>query len=66
MSNSQWHDDQSIGERALRDHKRRMERIEDLVRELAEDDCSYGDNCPSNARHYRCIRCKAVAALEGK
>ena len=22
MSNSQWHDDQSVGERALREHKR--------------------------------------------
>lgn len=35
MSNSQWHDDQSIGERALREYKRRSEldsRLGDALR----------------------------------
>jgi len=27
MSNSQWHDDQSIGERALREHKKEQEKL---------------------------------------
>ena len=27
MSNSQWHDDQSIGERALREHKKEQENL---------------------------------------
>lgn len=35
MSNSQWHDDQSIGERALRDHARQRDmdsRLGDALR----------------------------------
>lgn len=35
MSNAQWHEDQSIGERALREHKRRSEldsRLGDALR----------------------------------
>jgi hypothetical protein len=35
VSNSQWHEDQSIGERALREHKRRAEldsRLGDALR----------------------------------
>lgn len=35
MSNSQWHEDQSIGERALREHKRRADldsRLGDALR----------------------------------
>jgi hypothetical protein len=35
MSNSQWHEDQSIGERALREHQRRREldsRLGDALR----------------------------------
>ena len=35
MSNSQWHEDQAIGERALREHKRRSEldsRLGDALR----------------------------------
>jgi hypothetical protein len=31
-----------------------------FVVELATEDCSYGDDCPSSARHYRCLRCKAL------
>jgi len=27
MSNSQWHEDQSIGERALREHKKEQESL---------------------------------------
>lgn len=30
-----------------------------FVFDLADDDCSYRDDCPSSARHYRCLRCKA-------
>ncbi len=35
MSNSQWHDDQATGERALREHKRRADldsRLGDALR----------------------------------
>ena len=35
MSNSQWHDDQSVGERALREYKRRADldsRLGDALR----------------------------------
>ena len=37
----------------------------DLVRELAEQECKYGDGCPkfSGSRHGTCIPCKARAAL---
>lgn len=36
MSNSQWRDDQAIGERALRDSQREREDIEHENRELRE------------------------------
>lgn len=35
-----------------------------FVTELAEEGCSYNDNCPGDARHYRCLSCKAKAVLE--
>ena len=36
----------------------------DFVQELADEDCSYGDDCPYNGtRHGRCIRCRAKSAL---
>ena len=31
MSNSQWHDDQSIGEKALLEHKRKQEEKDQLI-----------------------------------
>jgi len=31
MSNSQWHDDQSIGEKALLEHKRQQEEKDQLI-----------------------------------
>lgn len=34
MSNAQWHDDQSMGERALRDHARLVEAAPDLLKAL--------------------------------
>lgn len=36
----------------------------DFVQELADEDCAYGDNCPTfGSRHGRCLRCKAVSVL---
>lgn len=35
MSNSQWHDDQSIGERALRAHERLLQAAPELFDTLA-------------------------------
>jgi hypothetical protein len=36
-----------------------------FVRELADEPCSYGDNCPDfGTRHGRCLHCKARRALE--
>lgn len=39
-----------------------------VLRDFAEYDCEYGDNCPSNAgtRHGTCVGCKARQALEKK
>jgi hypothetical protein len=34
MSNQQWHDDQSAGERALRDHARLVQAAPDLLKAL--------------------------------
>ena len=31
MSNSQWHDDQAIGEKALLEHKRQQEEKDQLI-----------------------------------
>jgi hypothetical protein len=36
-----------------------------FLAELAEEDCSYGDNCPTfGSRHGKCIYCKARQALK--
>lgn len=32
---------------------------EKFIHELTVDGCEYGDNCPSDARHYMCLACKA-------
>jgi len=37
MSNSQWHEDQSIGERALREHKKEQENLRADNAKLRED-----------------------------
>lgn len=38
--------------------------IEDFVQELADEPCTYGDNCPLHGtRHGQCLSCKARAAL---
>jgi len=34
MSNSQWHDDQSIGEKTLREHKKQQEEKDQLIYHL--------------------------------
>jgi hypothetical protein len=35
-----------------------------FIRELADEDCAYGDDCPSfGTNHGRCLECKARAAL---
>jgi hypothetical protein len=47
--------------------KKALDRLRYFAAEEAEQDCSYGDNCPSNAgtRHGQCSRCKALEALDG-
>lgn len=38
--------------------------LKQFVTELAEDDCSYGDNCPTfGSRHGQCLSCKARKTL---
>lgn len=37
MSNSQWHEDQSIGERALREHKKEQESLRSDNAKLREE-----------------------------
>lgn len=43
-----------------------LERLRGVLGDIAEYDCAYGDNCPSNAgtRHGTCVGCKARHALE--
>lgn len=43
----------------------RLKRLSDTMQDIAEGDCAYGDNCPSNAgtRHGTCEACKARSAL---
>jgi hypothetical protein len=43
-----------------------LKKLKEFVGELAEADCSYGDNCPDFAgtRHGKCLPCKAREALE--
>lgn len=50
-------------------HKKAVAMVDSLRNVLegfAEGDCSYGDNCPDSARHYRCYSCKARKALNPK
>jgi hypothetical protein len=35
----------------------------DFVQELADDSCTYGDDCPEGSNHGRCLRCRARAVL---
>lgn len=44
---------------------REQEQALTLLRDLAYDDCLYGDNCPDffGTRHGRCLPCKARVAL---
>lgn len=36
----------------------------EFIQELASEECSYGDNCPTfGSRHGQCVRCKAKRAL---
>jgi len=43
-----------------------VERLREALQEIAEGECYYGDNCPSNAgtRHGTCTECKARQALK--
>lgn len=34
-----------------------------FVRDIADRGCEYSDNCPSDARHYVCLSCRAVREL---
>ncbi len=42
---------------------REREALREFAQDFADEECSYGDNCPSTARHYRCYQCKARAAI---
>lgn len=47
-------------------HRLEEERLEAVLRDFADADCEYGDNCPPfGTRHGRCVGCKARAALKG-
>ncbi len=37
---------------------------EKFISELADEGCSYGDDCPPTARHYMCLNCKAARELK--
>lgn len=36
-----------------------LDRVTGFVRDIADEDCSYGDECPRGTRHYVCLRCRA-------
>ena len=44
----------------------RVKRLEAFVQEIADEGCTYGDNCPPfiKTNHYICQPCKAKRALE--
>ena len=52
---------------ALAEARERIARLEGFIGDLADYDCEYGDNCPTNtgSRHGTCIPCKARKALQG-
>lgn len=53
--------------RANKELRAEVERLRDVLKDLAEGDCAYGDNCPTfGSRHGQCYVCKARAPLEGK
>lgn len=50
---------------AARAELERMRAVVREMRDLAEYDCEYGDNCPPfDSRHGTCVGCKARKALE--
>jgi len=50
----------------VKEARAEVERLREALQEIAEGDCYYGDNCPSNAgtRHGTCTECKARQALK--
>lgn len=58
----------AVAERQLAEAVRERDEARAVLRDFAEYDCEYGDNCPSNAgtRHGTCVGCKARQALEKK
>lgn len=43
---------------------KKVERLEQYIRDFAEHDCTYGDNCPEfGTRHGACVGCLARRAL---
>jgi hypothetical protein len=46
--------------------RKRYAELEDFIKEFAEEDCQYGDNCPDNAgtRHGTCTVCRSRQVLE--
>lgn len=44
---------------------RKLEHVVAFVLELAEEGCSYGDDCPAfGSRHGTCLACRARNAIE--
>ena len=42
-----------------------LDKRNNVLMDIAEHDCSYGDNCPTfGANHYQCIPCKAKEGLK--
>jgi hypothetical protein len=49
--------------RALIDGAHERDSLRSFISDIADDGCAYNDNCPSNARHYVCLPCKAKREL---
>jgi len=44
---------------------KKVDRLEQFAKDMAEDDCAYGDNCPTfGTRHGQCDGCKARETLK--
>jgi hypothetical protein len=45
--------------------EKKLDRLEQFAKDMAEDDCHYGDNCPPfGTRHGTCSGCQAREALK--
>lgn len=70
-SEAEWHEHYNEGIQFLTEENARLRAENEVLRafalDYADEPCAYGDNCTLEAmhknHHYRCLPCKARAAL---